>query len=91
MGGNSGRKARVKVTEPVKLTSPLADEQKSLVKEVAPTKETLSAEKAARRTELLNLMNDILRAHGGLQSNIGLTSKYWDYLKEFRSLEPQKL
>ena len=37
---------------------------------------------------LLDKMNEIEREAGGI-SNIGMTSDYWEYLKQYRSLEAQ--
>jgi hypothetical protein len=39
-----------------------------------------------RKTELLELMAKIISEADGIESNIGMTSPYWDYLREYRSL-----
>jgi len=38
----------------------------------------------------LHEMNEILKEAGGLESNIGITSNYWDLQKEYRRLEAEE-
>ena len=41
----------------------------------------------SEQAQLLQNMNRILNANGGLVSNIGMEDKYWQYLKEYRANE----
>lgn len=43
-------------------------------------------ETVRRKQHCVNELNAILKMHGGLESNIGMTHRYWDLLKEYRTL-----
>jgi len=51
-----------------------------------PTPVVEKSEKEKQADEVLKKAQDILKAHGGQESNIGLSNEYWGLMGAFRAL-----
>lgn len=71
-------------TKPVESTTPAKDQVVKMDKV-----SSLKSGSPVVRTEkdnLLDKMTAILESVGGLESNVGITSEYWEYIRKYRAL-----
>jgi len=69
-------------TTPSSTTSTTAPAPKVKV----PEKSVEKSEKQVQADDALSKAQNILKAHGGLEGNIGLSNEYWGLMNSFRQL-----